>query len=87
MSKLSVTSAELQKSFGRVREAALKQPVTITSHGRDSLVLLSVDEYWRLKQRDRVAIRVEDLDDETLQAILTAEIPAEARQFDHEMDS
>ena len=86
MSKLSVSSAEFQKSFGRYREVAQREPVTITNHGRESLVLLSVDEYRRLKRRDRVSIRVEDLSDEDLHAILTAEIPPEAAQYDHEMD-
>ena len=87
MSKLSVTSAEFQKAFGRYREVAQREPVTITNHGRDSLVLLSADEYHRLKRRDRVALRVEDLSEEDIHAILTAEIPPEASQYDHEMSS
>jgi prevent-host-death family protein len=87
MTKLSVTSAEFQKGFGRYREAAQREPVTITNHGRESLVLLSVDEYRRLKRRDRVAIRVEDLDEDTVRAIMEAEPPPEAAQYDHEMDS
>jgi prevent-host-death family protein len=87
MPKLSVTSAEFQKAFGRYREVAQREPVTITNHGRDSLVLLSADEYHRLKRRDRVALRVEDLSEEDVHAILTAEIPPEASQYDHEMSS
>lgn len=87
MANISVPSGEFQKAFGRYREAALREPVTITNHGRDSLVLLSADEYRRLKRRDRVALRVEDLSEEDIHAILTAEIPPEASQYDHEMSS
>ena len=48
----SCTSADLQKHFGPIREKALKEPVSITHHGRESLVVMSVDEYRRLKAFD-----------------------------------
>jgi hypothetical protein len=35
--------------------------------------MISLKEYERLRRRDRQAIRTENLDEETLQAILTAE--------------
>ena len=47
-----ITSAELQKKFGLYREKALKEPVSVTHHGRKSLVLLAADEYKRLKALD-----------------------------------
>ena len=87
MPKISVTSAEFQKNFGRYRETAIREAVTITNHGRDSLVLLSADEYRRLKQRDREAVHVSELTEQDIEAIRTAEIPAEAAAFDHELDS
>ena len=49
---VTITAAELQKQFGRYREAAIKEPVSITHHGRESLVMLSADEYKRLKSLD-----------------------------------
>lgn len=87
MSTVSVTSAEFQKNFGRYREAAIREAVTITNHGRDSLVLLSADEYRRLKKRDREVLHVATLSDEDIEAIRTAEIPAETAAFDHELES
>lgn len=75
MAGLSISSAEFQRAFGRYREAALKEPVTITNHGRDSLVLMAVDEYQRLKSRDRVALRVEDLSDEDFKTITEQVLP------------
>jgi prevent-host-death family protein len=46
---VTITAAELQKQFGRYREAAIREPVSVTHHGRESLVMLSADEYKRLK--------------------------------------
>ncbi|HLZ82917.1 MAG TPA: type II toxin-antitoxin system prevent-host-death family antitoxin [Caulobacteraceae bacterium] len=69
MPRLSVTAAEFQKGFGRYREAALKEPVTITNHGRDSLVLMAGDEYRRLKRRECLVMGLEDFTDADLAAI------------------
>ena len=79
-----ITSAEFQKAFGRCREAALKAPVTITNHGRDSLVLLAADEYRRLKNLDRQALYVTELGEADALAIAEAGVPAEAAAFDGE---
>jgi prevent-host-death family protein len=87
MPNVSVTSAEFQKNFGRYREAAIREAVTITNHGRDSLVLLSADEYRRLKKRDREVLNVAELSDEDVRAMLAAEIPAETAAFDRELES
>lgn len=66
----SVTSAEFQRNFGTYKEAAMRGPVTITSHGRESLVMLSVDEYKRLKAMDtRRAYYAHELPDDILKAI------------------
>ncbi|MCB1754335.1 MAG: type II toxin-antitoxin system Phd/YefM family antitoxin [Gammaproteobacteria bacterium] len=44
-----VTSTEFQQSVGTYSDTALKEPVIITSHNRDRLVLMGVEEYNRLK--------------------------------------
>ncbi len=82
---ISVTSAEFQKSFGRYREVAQREPVAITSYGRDSLVLLSAEEYRRLKQCDRRALHPWELGEDALAALEAAQTPAEAAGFDHEL--
>lgn len=46
-----VSSAEFQRNLGLYQDKALAEPVTITKNGRERLVLLSVDEYHRLKNR------------------------------------
>ncbi len=87
MPNVSVTSAEFQKNFGRYREAAIREAVTITNHGRESLVLLSADEYRRLKKRDREVLHVSELSHQDIEAIRTAEIPAETADFDQELEA
>jgi hypothetical protein len=47
---------------------------------------MSAEEYRRLKARDRLVIRAEDLTEAQIEAILTAEIAEEAHAFDHEVE-
>ncbi len=63
---VKVSSMEFQRSFGRYQDIALTEPVVITRNGRERVVMISVDEYDRLKQRDRQAGRAEDLPDDIL---------------------
>ncbi len=83
---VTISSVEFQKKFGRYRDTAQREPVVITNHGRENLVLLSVDEYRRLKRRDRQALRVEDLTQADLEALAAAEPPAEAEAFNDELE-
>jgi prevent-host-death family protein len=84
MPMITVSSMELQRNFGRYQDAALTEPVAVTRNGRDRLVLLSVDEYQRLKKRDRQVLPLEDFTEEDLRAILAVEPSSEAAAFDHE---
>ena len=56
-----VSAAEFQRAFGQLSDKAINQPVAITKHGRDHLVLLSADEYTRLKRRDRRVFATDQL--------------------------
>ena len=82
---ITISSAEFQRNFGRYQDVALTEPVAITRNGRERVVVLSVDEYHRLKQRDRQVLSLFDFNEADLQAILTAEPPPEATTFDHEV--
>ncbi|HEX5318787.1 MAG TPA: type II toxin-antitoxin system Phd/YefM family antitoxin [Stellaceae bacterium] len=66
---ITVTATEFQQHVGRYQDEALTQPVTITRNGRERLVMLSAEEYRRLKRRDRDVIRVEDLTAEEVEQI------------------
>ena len=84
MPSVSVSSGDFLKSYGRFVEVALREPVAITSHGRERLVLLSADEYRRLKEMDRQPLYPWELSGSDLAALEVAEPPAEAAAFNHE---
>lgn len=43
-----VTATEFKNNIGAFSDAAMSEPVIITSHDRDRLVLISAEEYSRL---------------------------------------
>ena len=77
----SVTSAEFRRGFGHWRKLAQHEPVVITSHGCDSLVLLSADEYRRLKRLDREPLYPREMDESDIAALRSATAAEEADPF------
>ena len=71
---MRVTTAEFIEGYGTLADTALTEPVTITKDGRDRLVLVSADEYARLKRRDRRAVLPEELTAEDAAAIAASEV-------------
>ncbi len=80
-----VPASEFQREFGRLRGVAHREAVIVTSHGRDDVVLLSAEEYQRLRSLDRRALPVSELPDDVIAALDTVEISEEAKQYNHEM--
>ena len=74
-----VTSAEAQKNFGRYREQALAEPVTVTQYGKPSVVMISSAEYERLKELDRRVMRLDEMSDAEIEEMLNSSIPPEQR--------
>jgi PHD/YefM family antitoxin component YafN of YafNO toxin-antitoxin module len=81
---IKVSSAEFQRNIGRYQDLALTQPVAVTRNGRERTVMISTEEYQRLKRRDRRVLRLEDFTEEDIALIEQSEPPEEARQYDHE---
>ncbi len=82
----TTTSAEFQRKIGHYQDRALVEPVMVTRNGRERVVLISADEFKRLKRRDREVLRVEDLADADLAKIAAAEVPAEFAHLDAELN-
>jgi prevent-host-death family protein len=82
---MRISSAEFQRQFGALSNKALTEPLTITRNGRDALVLLSVEEYERLKRRDRRVVRLEDFTEEEMARIAKADVPADHAHLDAEL--
>ena len=78
---MKVTSTEFQQNVGRYQDAAMRAPVTITKNGRDHTVLVSA-HLFEATLKGRIARRIEDLDDDTIAAIASAEVPAEYSHLD-----
>ena len=70
---LEVSAKEIAGKLGFYTDEAMLRPVGIQKHGVTRVVMLSLMEYERLLRRDRQVMLTRELDDETLDAILTAE--------------
>jgi prevent-host-death family protein len=82
-----ITSADLQRKLGYYQDKAIVEPVMVTRNGRERVVLLSADEFRRLKRLDREALPVSALTNEDLAAIAAAAVPAEYAHLDQELGS
>ena len=84
-----VPAKEFARKFGQYQREALVHPVTITTHGQPSLVVLSVTEYQRLKRRDRQVLDLDSLSVEQIDellAALRAQRPEGGDEYDHEVE-
>ena len=82
---MRVTTAEFIKGYGALADKALTEPVTITKNGRDRLVVVSAEEYERLRRRDRRAFRTEDLSDADIALVAKAGMAPKHAHLDEEL--
>ena len=68
------STSDLSRKSGDMIADALREPVTITQRNKPRLVLLSYEDFLRLKARadTRSAARTEDMPDELLAEVKTA---------------
>jgi hypothetical protein len=81
------SAAEFRCAFGEMSDKALTQPIAITKHGRDHLVLLSAEEHARLKRRDRRVFAVEDVSGEQIMAIEQSRMDPRHDHLNAELES
>jgi PHD/YefM family antitoxin component YafN of YafNO toxin-antitoxin module len=67
------------------QDIALTKVVTITKNGRDRTVLISAEEYARLKRRDRRVIATGELSERQITALRTAKVPDQYADLDREL--
>jgi prevent-host-death family protein len=48
----TVSTAEFIRHFGRFHDEAQREPITLTKHGRASVVVLSAETFERLMRND-----------------------------------
>ena len=84
---ITFTASQAAKRFGEVRDRALAEPVGIERHGKANLVVLSAEEYGRLKALDqRRALAAAEIPDETAAQLADTEIDARHTHLDRLMD-
>lgn len=82
---IKVSAAEFQRNIGRYQDLALTQAVAVTRNGRDRTVLISVEEYQRLKQHDRQVLTLDDFTAGDVAALEATRAPDAAKAFDSEL--
>ncbi len=78
---MQVTSTQFQQNIGRYQDAAQHGPVVITKNTRPHTVLVSAS-FFKLVMEGRIARAVEDLDDDTVQAIASSAVPPDYADLD-----
>jgi len=65
----TTTAGELVRHFAHYSDVALSHPVVVTRNGRPRSVLLSFEEYERLRRRDQQAFLAADTPERFLSSI------------------
>ena len=81
-----ISATEFSKEVGRFSDLALTQAVVITRNGRDRNVMISAEEYGRLKRRDRRVYGAGELPEAMLEAVGDAEVDQRHHQLDRLLD-
>jgi len=73
MSDREFRASDLTRKSGEILHAATIAPITLTNHGKPRHVILSVEEYERLKsaRTARLAYKVEELPDDLHDELLS----------------
>ncbi len=86
MDTTRVSASEFQQAFGALSDKARREPVVITKHGRDSLVVMAAEEWERLKRRARKVGTAGELSEEWIHAVQEARVPEAFAHLDDEME-
>lgn len=82
---VTVSAAEFHRNIGVYQDMALTKAVAITKNGRERTVLLSAEEYHRLKRRDRKVLGLGDLTDADVAAIAAAKVDPKYAHLNEEL--
>ena len=85
MATITLSASEFQDRVGEALDRSVSQPVLITQHGRPRNVVLSYDEYERL--RARTAGRFGRRTDEDIAALEASEVGPGYEHLDAELQA
>ncbi len=69
----TATATQVQKGFGAYIDKALREPVTITRHNRETVVMLSAETYKQMQAVLAKALYAHEVPDEVARLIEDAE--------------
>jgi PHD/YefM family antitoxin component YafN of YafNO toxin-antitoxin module len=76
-----ISSTEFQQNVGRYQDLAQRTPVAITKNGREHSIMMSAT-LFEVITKGRIARRIEDAEDETLDEISRAKVAPEHAHLD-----
>ena len=77
---MRITSVELHQRLGQTIDRARQEPVMVTKHDRDHVVILSAEEYAELRRTYRKARLTGGLTEEEREQIKQSKAPSKAEQ-------
>ena len=80
MDETRVTSVELHKRLGELIDRAMTEPVMVTKHNRDHVVLISAEQFATLRMSARKARKTGSLTAEERAAASAAQVPSRPAQ-------
>ena len=83
---IKVSAAEFQRNIGRYQDMALTQAVVVARNGRERTVMISVEEYRRLKRHDRQVLELEEFSEADIAALEETKAPKTSKAFDPELE-
>ncbi len=83
---LRVPTSEFQRNIEHYQDVAQREPLALVDGDAARCVVLSAEEYNRLKRRDRRVITVEEMTDEDFELIKNAKMPPGYEYLDAELD-
>jgi PHD/YefM family antitoxin component YafN of YafNO toxin-antitoxin module len=82
---VTVTAAEFHRNVGTYQDIALTRAVNITKNVRERTVLISAEEYARLKRRDRRVVAAGELAERQITALRESKVPDQHADLDREI--
>lgn len=86
---ITVAATEFSKNFGRYREHVQREPIAVTSHDRVTGYFVSnaeYEDYVRVKSLMPKAYAVEELSEQTIQAIAASKMDAKHNHLNSLLD-
>jgi len=77
---VEASSADVSRNFSQYREKAEAEPVVVLHYNKPSVVIISAQEFERLKRRDKQALSIEEMPEWLVKQVINGKMD---RRHDH----